>query len=294
MNENSPLISVVIPAFNAATSLAKALWSCRDAGLQNIIVVDDGSSDDTAAIARQFGATCISTVNQGAAVARTVGLTQVSTKYVIFLDADDVLVAKGISLAAAALVASDSKSLVGIVGGYWAQPLNGKRNQLMPWRSGVNTSSLLKRGYSPGPPSCMILVTKKVREANGSPVIPLLLRHAEDYETLIRLSVVGNFETITHPVCVYQEDGGKSSRNPIENLLSANNIRNYYSRALLIPIKEWKPRDLVSIVLRRRALLAKRQNKLLSIVLSIRSFATSPSFYFQSLHQKIFATERIG
>lgn len=84
-------VTVVIPAYNAAAYLADALDSVRlqTAPAQEIIVVDDGSADDTAAIAHRFGARVISGPNGGLAHARNVGIRASVTPWIAFLDADD-------------------------------------------------------------------------------------------------------------------------------------------------------------------------------------------------------------
>jgi len=89
----TPRFSVIIPAFNAAATLARAIESVR---LQSwpaheIIVVDDGSTDTTADIARQFGAAVrlIQQTNRGVSVARNAGASAATGDWLAFLDADD-------------------------------------------------------------------------------------------------------------------------------------------------------------------------------------------------------------
>lgn len=92
------MISVVIPAYNAERYLAETLASVSHlaAGGGQVIVVDDGSSDGTAAVARSFtGVTVLHQPNGGASVARNHGLDHVTSEHVIFLDADDVLLPQG-------------------------------------------------------------------------------------------------------------------------------------------------------------------------------------------------------
>lgn len=90
-----PAISVVIPCFNAVRTLKRALDSVRlqDCGPIETIVVDDGSSDGTAAIlARQEerGVRVIrSTGRQGASHARNIGIAAARGTFIAFLDADD-------------------------------------------------------------------------------------------------------------------------------------------------------------------------------------------------------------
>jgi glycosyltransferase involved in cell wall biosynthesis len=92
-----PLVSVVIPAYNAAPVLGEALGSVqRQAHLHfEAIIVDDGSTDDTAGIARRFCAgdarfRLLRQANAGVSVARNTALEQARGEFIAFLDADDV------------------------------------------------------------------------------------------------------------------------------------------------------------------------------------------------------------
>lgn len=86
--------SVVIPAYNAQATIAEALSSILNQTYmaKSIIVVDDGSDDATAEIARSMceSITVIQQKNLGCGAATNVGLAQVKTEFIAFLDADDV------------------------------------------------------------------------------------------------------------------------------------------------------------------------------------------------------------
>lgn len=84
-------ISVVIPAYNAAPYLAATLNSVFEQTLRpaEVIVVDDGSTDDTVAIARGFDVRVISLSNRRAAAARNAGTYAASGEYIAYMDADD-------------------------------------------------------------------------------------------------------------------------------------------------------------------------------------------------------------
>ena len=86
-------ISVVIPCRNHAKYLRAALASvaAQTAGPIETVVVDDGSSDDTAAVAVSAGATVLRQAGLGVSAARNAGLRHASSERVIFLDADDEL-----------------------------------------------------------------------------------------------------------------------------------------------------------------------------------------------------------
>ena len=89
----NPRFSVVIPAYNASATLARAIDSvCAQSWpAHEIIVVDDGSSDATADVARKFGARIrlIAQANGGVAAARNAGAGTATGDWLAFLDADD-------------------------------------------------------------------------------------------------------------------------------------------------------------------------------------------------------------
>jgi glycosyltransferase involved in cell wall biosynthesis len=91
-----PLVSILIPAYNAQEWLPYTLRSAIAQTWENkeIIVVDDGSKDNTAAIARSFesqGVTVFTQKNQGAAAARNMAFSLSKGDYIQWLDADDLL-----------------------------------------------------------------------------------------------------------------------------------------------------------------------------------------------------------
>ncbi len=88
----NPRFSVVIPAYNSAATLARAIESVRAQSwpAHETIVVDDGSTDATAAVARQFDAVrLIQQPNSGVSVARNAGAAAATGDWLAFLDADD-------------------------------------------------------------------------------------------------------------------------------------------------------------------------------------------------------------
>ncbi len=88
-------VSIIIPCKNAAPWLGETIQSCLDQTWSNVetIVVDDGSADNSAAIARSFGdrVTLLASGRPGASAARNVGLAYAGGEFIQFLDADDLL-----------------------------------------------------------------------------------------------------------------------------------------------------------------------------------------------------------
>ncbi|MEM7756711.1 MAG: glycosyltransferase family A protein [Cyanobacteria bacterium P01_A01_bin.40] len=87
-------VSVIIPAYNGDRYLAAAIDSVLEQTFQDyeIIVVDDGSTDNTPQIAQQYGDAIqyLSQANQGVAASRNSGLATARGEYIAFLDQDDV------------------------------------------------------------------------------------------------------------------------------------------------------------------------------------------------------------
>jgi glycosyltransferase involved in cell wall biosynthesis len=85
-------VSAIIPAFNAATTIGRAIESAliQTAAVTEIIVVDDGSQDNTSRIAESYGVKVKSLPRQsGAAIARNIAIECAVGEYLAFLDADD-------------------------------------------------------------------------------------------------------------------------------------------------------------------------------------------------------------
>ena len=88
-----PLVSVIIPAYNAASHIGETLDSvlCQTYPRREIIVVDDGSTDDTPRCLEPYRSSIhyIGQENAGVGAARNAGLKTASGDYIAFLDADD-------------------------------------------------------------------------------------------------------------------------------------------------------------------------------------------------------------
>ena len=91
--EVTPTVSVIIPAYNDARFIGQAIGSvlAQTHRPLDVIVIDDGSRDDTAEIAESFGppVRVFRQLNAGAAVARNAGMREARGDYIAFLDADD-------------------------------------------------------------------------------------------------------------------------------------------------------------------------------------------------------------
>jgi glycosyltransferase involved in cell wall biosynthesis len=109
-----PLVSILIPAYNAEEWLADSLRSAigQTWDRKEIIIVDDGSKDRTLAIAREFESDSVrvfSQKNQGASAARNKAFSLSSGDYIQWLDADDLLASDKIARQMEALAQCGSK-----------------------------------------------------------------------------------------------------------------------------------------------------------------------------------------
>ena len=91
----TPVVSVVVPVFNGAATVGDCVRSLAgqslDAERYEVIVVDDGSADDSAAVAREAGATTVvRRPHEGRCAARNAGWQAASAPWVAFVDADGV------------------------------------------------------------------------------------------------------------------------------------------------------------------------------------------------------------
>jgi glycosyltransferase involved in cell wall biosynthesis len=187
-------IGIVTPAFNVEAYLGDAIRSvlAQTHRAWTMTIVDDGSTDQTAAVAAGFDDPRIHLVRQskaGVSAARNLGLTATNADMVLFLDADDWLSPNALSVLTATLRANPGA--VAAVG---------------PWQ-GVPTGKPVRRGWVSRPMSGDLLEALLVRNlfANGGHL--LIRRQAldaagpfnphlsfgEDWEYWVRLARLGRF-----------------------------------------------------------------------------------------------------
>lgn len=94
-SRGTPSVGVIIPTYNAAGLVGEAVASvlAQDPPADQLVVVDDGSTDETASVLQRYAGRLeyVRQPNRGPAAARNTGLTRLETDTVVFLDADDLL-----------------------------------------------------------------------------------------------------------------------------------------------------------------------------------------------------------
>ncbi len=115
----SPLVSVLMPAFNAEAYIGEAIKSVIDQGYRNweLVIVNDGSSDGTGVTARQFGDERVRVidlpVNTGLAAVRNRSVAEARGDLIAFLDADDRMSANRLQIQVRQFLADPKLGLCG-------------------------------------------------------------------------------------------------------------------------------------------------------------------------------------
>lgn len=91
-NSTKPFVSIIIPAFNAEETMEKCLQSLKEMNYphdrREVIIVDDGSTDNTYEIAQKLADKVIKTENRGPSAARNTAVEQAKGDYLAFTDSD--------------------------------------------------------------------------------------------------------------------------------------------------------------------------------------------------------------
>ena len=175
---DNPLVSVIIPVYNGAPFLAEALESvfAQDYPHYEVIVIDDGSTDNSVDIAQAFPTLyLLRQTNQGPSVARNLGVTAAHGTLIAFLDADDVWMPHKLSTQVHHLFACPQDGYV----------LCRMRARYAP---GVTLPEIFNAGHWAGEPSVSFPSALLVRTEVMSMVGPFdpQLRAAEDFDWFAR------------------------------------------------------------------------------------------------------------
>ena len=218
----APLVSVVIPAFNAGRFIEATLRSVLSQCYRNleVIVVDDGSADDTVlrvtAAARADGRVRLIQLprNSGCpAVGRNRGLAEAVGDLVAFLDADDLWTGRKLSEQVSAMVRQPDLTLVySMFVSFGAVRILGVEYGVkpLPFRAALNSAALELENTIPC--SSVLARVEAVRAAGGFDEDPKLAA-VEDYDLWLRLSRNGRIGFIRRIHGFYRVHPQGISRN---------------------------------------------------------------------------------
>lgn len=250
------------------------------------MVVDDGSTDATASVARDAGAEVIAQTNAGASQARRTGISHSTTEFIALLDADDELISAGVTESLRMLQSDAELCVVGgrVIG---VDP-SGREQLLKRHYRKVSTEDLLATGFGPWPPAAAVM-RRSAFDRSASLSIPSLeTRYAEDYELIIRLSMVGQVGMHNEPATRYRLYAGKSSHAPTEAITDKEAIRTHYASATGAKVELMSPAEIKGAAYTRAARSAWANNRKTSAALwTLRSIAAAPKLLPGKLLKRI-------
>ena len=206
-------VTVVIPCYNQARYLRDAVRSVRGQTYPAIecIVVDDGSTDDTAPLARTLGVRVIEQrANQGVSAARNAGLAAARGTFVLFLDADDELLPDGVARHVDALAAHPDA--VAVVGRCEVMDRDG--NALPVSHHAIDSSRLYEEWLSRNfvwTPGATLFRRTTLAAAGG---FPAALGPSADYALYLQLARTNHIVYVPAAIVRYRQHDASMSRDP--------------------------------------------------------------------------------
>lgn len=205
-------VTVVIPCFNQSRFLPAAVASVRAQSYDRVecLVVNDGSTDETASVASAMAVRLLEQPNRGVSAARNAGLSATRTDLVVFLDADDELLPDAIARAAEALADDPDAALV--VGRCEVMAADGR--SLPAFHDAVDTARLydewLARNFVWTPGAAMFR-RSALADLGG---FPLRVGPAADYAVYLRFARAGRVRLVPHELVRYRQHDASMSRDP--------------------------------------------------------------------------------
>jgi len=213
IGSDAPLVSAVIPAFNAERYLSQTVESVLAQTYTNIecLVINDGSIDLTGEIAKGFGGRIryISKPNGGVSSARNMGIRESKGDFVAFLDADDKWLPKKIERQVAALSSSDAViCLTGLTFIDGAGQIIGKDS--VPDKDGV-VRNILSLDRETGFIATTGLLRREVFYSIGD--FDEKLSTSADADLVLRIATTYDFVNIPEQLAMYRHHTGQMHHN---------------------------------------------------------------------------------
>lgn len=219
---SSPLVSIVIPTYNHAPMLQRALATVIEQTYQNwnAIVVNNYSTDNTLEVVAKFNdprIQCVNFRNNGViGASRNEGIKLATGEYVAFLDSDDTWFPTKVEKSVSSL--ENGSDLV-CHAEYWIDESGKSRLVTYGPSEAATHHNLIYKGNRISTSATMVRATL-LKEVNGFDVSPELIS-TEDYDLWIRLAAKSNkFAFIDEPLGEYHRHDNNVSAN-IEKHLAA-------------------------------------------------------------------------
>lgn len=200
------MVSVIIPTYNNGRFLAKALDSVLSQSYDafEIVVVDDGSTDHTQAVLEPYQEHIhyVYQENGGSAMARNHGLALARGEYIVFLDADDILLPNKLAKQVSFL---DQKPLLGMVHSGWLIIDEGgsQIGERCPWEKAPTLDLEAWLWKKPIKMGAMMYRRHWLRHVGG---FDPELRQSQDTDLMLRLALAGcTAEWMKEPTMAYRQ-----------------------------------------------------------------------------------------
>lgn len=283
----APKVSVIIPAYNAQAFVARTLASLRAQTFPDFeaIVVDDGSSDGTAAVVAEIAAAdarirLIRQANGGVAAARNRALAEARGAYVANLDADDIWRPQFLERTMAALEAAGEDAVLAFARTLWID----EHDHLLPQAPVrlapvIDYRELLTRNPV-GNGSATLMRTEAVRAAGGyDEALVRDFGQTEDWQLLLQLSWRGRVAAVDEPLVLYRIVPQSSSHSLERSARGALEVIRR-CQAHGPPLRRsdyWMARSLTLLWLARRALRKGRWG--LALRFAARAYLGNPLWF---------------
>ena len=227
---NEVLVSVVIPVYNSEQYITECIDSALTQTYQNIeiIIVDDGSTDNTVNIISEYNNELIKLFHQkntGSGAARNHGIEQASGTWIAFLDADDIWLPDKLQKQLKHCSDLDwSHTDLYLHGDVY--PRHTKTTELTPKHSGFILKNLLVEN-SIGTSS--VIIKKEILQKLGA--FNTDLRALQDWDLWLRVAAENQICYIDEPLVYYRVHSSSVSRNVRKTLpYHLNLIKNVFSQ----------------------------------------------------------------
>jgi glycosyltransferase involved in cell wall biosynthesis len=261
---DKPLVSVVIPAYNCADVIGKTIDSVarQTYGNIEIVVVDDGSSDDTGRVVDGFTGNgkviCLRQENGGPGSARNTGIRAANGDYIAFLDADDSLAPDSIEKRMVLILEADGLELV--YSNYFINRPDGSMKQrfddkypgnrdfsIRQWPHGVvfegRPADIFELPFDLW--TAAVLASRSLLRLTGPFRTDISI--GEDRDMWIRLSLnAGKIGYVKSPVATYNRSRNSlTGRNAVRYSLARRDLNRQFLEKYGITIREGKIRKVI-------------------------------------------------
>lgn len=245
MSPNNPLVSVIMPAYNAEKYIEESILSIINQTYQNweLIIINDGSTDQTAQIIQQFVQKdsrlrlSDNGTNKGLIVTRNIGLECAKGKYIANLDSDDIANSDRLEKQVAFL----EKNLDYVLLGSACIHIDDKGKKIASVERNIPNEHLItlllfSNYFINSSIMVRAVVAKEIGYANETPL-------AEDYNFFVSLSEKGKLGNLNSPLVKYRIHEGNISKEretELDSIRSEIQLKQIQKMGLLPSTREMR------------------------------------------------------